>query len=240
MCLLITKVPRCQLIAAIGNPHLEAWNLDTVSTGRQCPKKVLSCFEKWKMWTIGSISSKFRFPYTKGEGNWNFSLTVTYLQLKRELYQKHLHFTVHKKYQFSSHSSKHLYGIVILSIQFQSKCYHENGWQSCQCSKSLIHNLKTNTDTKSNILCQHLLWLAVILSWLTLRLFFSDQQRKHPDICHCGYLPTVILLIIPVRGPVDTGRNHFSKALWMTVMCVKRVCVCKKRICASLIMCVFV
>lgn len=49
--------------------------------------------------------------------------------------------------------------------------------------------------------------------WLWGFFFFSDQQRKLPHICHCGYLPTVILPIIPIRRPVDTGKTHLSKTL---------------------------
>lgn len=39
---------------------------------------------------------------------------------------------------------------MLLSIQFQSKCYM-NGSQSCHIGKSPIDEVKTNTDTKSNI-----------------------------------------------------------------------------------------
>lgn len=63
---------------------------------------------------------------------------------------------------------------------------------------------------------------------------FSDQQLKLPHICHCGYLARVILLIIPIRRPVDTGSNHLSNpSEWQSV---ERVHVSQKKyICASLI-----
>ncbi len=39
-------------------------------------KTVLSSFEKWKICTIAAVSLKFIFPYTRGEENSNFSLTL--------------------------------------------------------------------------------------------------------------------------------------------------------------------
>ena len=75
--------------------------------------------------------------------------------------------------------------------------------------------------------------------------FVSDQQPKPPHICHCGYLPTVISLIIPFPEASRYRKESLvKKPLNDCAVCEKGVCVCVcvcvENVFVHLWLCVFV
>ncbi len=196
---------------------------------RHVQKSFYSLLKNAKMCTVASVLLEFiHISLNKKWGELTFLLEFNLLDRTKEgiLPETFAFQQAHKKHQFSTlvHSLKHYCGLVILSVQFQNVA-HVNASHS-QFDKSFIHEWKSNTNTKSNILCQPAVRLPVILFRLTLR-YFSFLTNNE------SFLISVIVVTFPQLScwlflsggqVIQEGLTCQKPSKWLC--CVWNGCVC--------------